>query len=92
MITDGAMAIIRHMGNHGAQLHGDLSRDVPLFFLPTDSKRRMSDPIEPPAARYCRELKDLGLIEPIGGSSGCRQTFLLSPLGSNCFCQSGTRA
>jgi hypothetical protein len=54
------------MCKYGLKINGDPTKDIPWFYVPTDvarkAKRTGVEAVDTPAAKYCLELIDRGLI------------------------------
>jgi hypothetical protein len=64
-ISKRATEIIKTMAQYGFILRGDPARDAHFFFLPGEVGRTVPEPIDPPEARFCRELLHPKFIEPL---------------------------
>ena len=65
LLTAGAAQVVRLMNDYGLWLWGDLSRTAPFCVVqmaPRQAEVR-KDSGELPAAQYCSELHERGLIE-----------------------------
>jgi len=71
-ISGGAIAILRHMCQYRLKLNGDPAKDIPWFYLPSElarnAKRTGVAAVDAPAAKYCLELIERGLIHLGSGS------------------------
>src|SRR5450631_85186 len=71
-ISGGALAIYRHMLKNKLKINRDPSKDIAWLYVPTEVARKAHrtgvEDVDAPAAKFCLELINRGLIRRDSGS------------------------